>query len=251
MKIRHLLPLVLATLLFIRPAATKESPIEGVSTTRGWIEVSDDYRMRSYLTHPQGADRKLPLVYCVQWLSCDTIEISDGNNGWTQMLRGVAQGGDYLFARVDKVGVGESEGGPCSELDYETALRHHREAMTQLMARDNVDPDRVVVFGASMGSTMAPLLADSLDVAGVAVWGGGAVTWLERLMAFDRNALEYGGTDPAAVADAMSANVAFYKKYLLDEKTPEQIIAANPDMKAIADGIIEVAPKRWTVWQPS
>jgi len=238
MKIRHSLILVFATLLFVRSAAAEDSTIEGASTTHGWVEVSDGYRLRSYLTRPLGAARKLPLVYFVQWLSCDTIEISDGNDGWTQMLRGVAQGGDYLFARIDKAGVGASEGGPCSELDNETELRHHREALTQLMVRDDVDSDRVVVFGASMGSTMAPLLANSHDVAGVAAWGGGAVTWLERLMAFDRNALEYGGGDPAIVADTMAANVAFYKEYLLDQKTPGEIIAANPEMKAIVDGII-------------
>lgn len=238
MGTRHLLTLFFATLLVVRPGAAEESSIDGVSTARGWVQLSDGYRLRSYVTRPRGANGKLPLVYFVQWLSCDTIEISDGDGGWTQMLRGLAQGADFQFARVDKAGVGESEGGPCSELDYETELRHHREALTEFVARDDVDADRVVVFGASMGSTMAPLLANTHNVAGVAAWGGGAVTWLERLMAFDRNALEYGGADPATIADTMEANFAFYKEYLLDGKTPGQIIAADPEMRAVVEGII-------------
>ena len=50
------------------------------------------------------------------------------------------------------------------------------------------------------GLQLAPLLAAGQDVAGVVVWGGGAMTWFERMLRFERNALELGDTDPAQLA---------------------------------------------------
>ena len=85
---------------------------------------------------------------------------------------------------------------------------------------------------------MAPLLAANHEVKGVAVWGGGTVTWLERLLAFDRHALELGDTPPVGIAATISRNAAFYQRYLIDQKTPPQIIAGNAAMKAVVDGII-------------
>ena len=41
--------------------------------------------------------------------------------------------------RMDKRGVGDSGGGPCSELDYETELADHRAALAALYARDGAN----------------------------------------------------------------------------------------------------------------
>ena len=79
----------------------------------------------------------------------------------------------------------------------------------------DVDPRRIVVFGASMGSNYAPLVAAGEDVAGVIVWGGGATTWFERMLRFERSALELGGTDPQALADEVNARAAYFARYLL------------------------------------
>ena len=79
--------------------------------------------------------------------------------------------------------------------------RSPRGARRKLRSRSDVDPQRIVVFGGSIGGTYAPLLAAGEDVAGVMIWGAGATTWAERMLKFERNALELGGSDPPKLAE--------------------------------------------------
>jgi dienelactone hydrolase len=104
------------------------------------------------------------------------------------------------------------------------------QALRQLLSRPDVDPKRVVIYGASMGSNMAPLLAAGQDVAGVAVWGGGAMTWYERTLRFERNALELGDMDPARLASEVSARAAFLARYLIHGESPTTIAASDPEL---------------------
>ena len=50
-----------------------------------------------------------------------------------------------------------------------------------------------MIYGSSLGSTTAPLVAQGKKVAGIIVQGGGAVTYLERMINFDRLYLERSG----------------------------------------------------------
>ncbi len=146
------------------------------------------------------------------------------------MLRRLITESGMLWQRTEKSGVGESKGTPCAQLDYETELAHHKAALRQLKSRPDVDPRRVIVFGASMGSNYAPLVAAGEDVAGVVVWGGGAATWFERMLRFERNALELGDTDPQAIAAEVNARAAYFARYLLKGETPAAIAASDPKL---------------------
>lgn len=67
-------------------------------------------------------------------LSCDSIELpASQTSGWSNMLRRVAQESGMAMWRTEKRGVGDSEGGPCSALDYTTELEDHREALAALL----------------------------------------------------------------------------------------------------------------------
>jgi glyoxylase-like metal-dependent hydrolase (beta-lactamase superfamily II)/dienelactone hydrolase len=154
----------------------------------------------------------------------------DAKDGWSVMLRRLITESGMLWQRTEKSGVGASKGTPCAQLDYETELAHHRAALRQLKARPDVDPRRIVIYGASMGSNYAPLVAAGEDVAGVVVWGGGAQTWFERMLRFERNALELGDTDPQALAGEVNARAEYFTRYLLKGETPAQIAASDPKL---------------------
>ena len=213
---------------------TAGQPLEAlprVDSEYGELRVGENTRLRTVVTRRTGVSGRLPAVLFVQWLSCDSIEIRpDANDGWTTMLRRLITESGMLWQRVDKSGVGDSIGPACYELDYETELAQHRAALRQLMSRPDVDPKRVVIFGASMGSNMAPLLAADQPVAGVSVWGGGATTWFERMLRFERNALELGDTDPARFAPEVSARAAFLARYLLRAESPAAIASSDPEL---------------------
>jgi dienelactone hydrolase len=211
----------------------------GIEIEYGALAVEGGIRLRTILTRPEGVERP-PVILFVQWLSCDTVEIRpDRDNGWLQMMRGVVRESGWAVMRTDKRGVGDSEGGPCSALDYETELADHQAALAALTERDDVDTQRIVVFGASMGSRMASqVAAGAPGIVGVLGWGGGSKTWFERMLAFSRNAMEVGGSDPAGIATRMKQHQAFYTQYLLEGLNPPAIIEADPAMSEVWSDII-------------
>src|SRR5262249_23909177 len=157
-------------------------------------------------------------ILFVQWLSCDSIELpASAKGGWSNMMRRVAQESGMVMARTEKRGVGDSEGGPCSALDYETELADHRRALEALKASDFVDPRPLVVLGASMGGPYPPRAAVPQPVAGIVTWGAGARTWFERMLLFERNHRDLTGTN--ASNDEMKAVSAFLYAYLVEGKS--------------------------------
>ena len=90
-----------------------------------------------------------------------------------------------------------------------------------------------------MGSNYAPLVAAGEDVAGVVVWGGGATTWFERMLRFERNALELGDTEPAGDSpDEVNARAAYFARYLLKGETPAAIAASDPKLGEVWGRIV-------------
>ncbi len=213
--------------------------IDGLDSHYGVLETRDGTRLRTVLTRPAESRGRLPAILFVQWLSCASIELpASKDDGWSQMLRRVARDSAAVMMRTEKAGVGDSEGGPCAELDYETELNHHRDALAALRRSEHVDPERIVVFGASMGGNMAPLVAEGQDVAGIMIWGGGAHTWFERTLAFERRAKEFNGI-PAAELDRYIKKLAlFLSGYLLDARTPDAIVERDPDLAGVWTQIV-------------
>jgi len=212
--------------------------IEGLDSHYGDLRTAGGARLRTILTRPTGTKGRLPAILFVQWLSCDSIELpAKQQDGWSRMLRRLAQESGMVTMRTEKAGVGDSEG-DCPTLDYETELAHHREALAALRRSEHVDPDRIVVYGASMGGNMAPLVAAGEKIAGVMIWGGGAKSWFERTLGFERRAKEFEGV-PASELDAYMRSLApFLVAYLLDRKDPAAIAREQPALAQVWSRIV-------------
>ncbi len=239
-------PVAMICLLALLCIGTKTSAADGnakeshpgIETSYGTLALRDGVKLRTIVTKPDRAAGKLPAILFVQWLSCDTVAISSNpRDGWSAMLRRIVRESDALVWRTEKRGVGSSEGS-CSTMDYETELADHREALNALIARPDVDRERIVLFGGSIGGTYVPLLAAQANVAGVLVWGAGATTWAERMMKFERNALELRMSQPEQLADAMSSRFRFFERYLLEAQTPTQISTEDPTLDAVWGQIV-------------
>jgi pimeloyl-ACP methyl ester carboxylesterase len=201
----------------------------GVETEYGVFRTSDGTRLRTIVTRPAGASGPLPAMMLTQWVSCGSLDVSADK---PSLMRQLAEESHMVFVRVERSGTGDSEGAPCSELDYDTEVRHYRDAFDQIVRHRWVDPKRILLFGSSLGATTAPLVAAGKKVAGIAVQGGGALTYLERMIHFDRLYLERSGKfTPAQLHEEMNRRIAFHVAYLLERKTPEQV---ERDSRALA-----------------
>lgn len=205
--------------------------LPGLDTEYGVVTTSDGLRLRSILTRPEGATGKLPAIMLAQWVSCGSLDFAPDRQN---MLRDIAEQSGMVSVRIERSGTGDSEGPGCDKLDYDTEVRHYREAFDQIARHPWVDADRIVLFGNSLGSTTAPLVAEGKHVAGVAAQGGGAVTYLERMINFDRLYLERSGKyRPEQYHEEMNRRIPFHVEYLLGRKTPQQIEAEHPEWKGI------------------
>lgn len=216
-------------------------PLPGIETEYGSVRTSEGYRLRTMLTRPQGRRGRLPAIFLTQWVSCGSLDFSGDRHA---LLRDIARKSGMVLIRVERSGTGDSEGPACGKLDYDTEVRHYREAFDQLSRHDWVDPSRVVILGISLGATTAPLVAAGKKVAGIAVQGGGAVTHVERMINFDRLYLERSGKyPPAAVHEEMTRRIPFHVEYLLGAQTPEEVVRRRPELAGVWESIRGTEPE--------
>lgn len=211
------------------------------------LTTTDGARLRTILSRPVGAQGRLPVLFLTQWVSCGPLE-----GPAVDQLRALAAGAGMALMRVERSGAGDSLGPACHELDFDTEVRHYREALARLLRHPWVDPERVVIYGSSLGSITAPLVARGHRVAGLLVQGGGALTYAERMIHFDRLFLERSGVAPAEIDRRMRESIAFHAEYLLRRRTPEQIARERPELASVwrrlrgtGDGVHYGRPLAW------
>jgi pimeloyl-ACP methyl ester carboxylesterase len=206
--------------------------LPGLETEYGQVRTSEGNRLRTILTRPAGTTGRLPAIFLAQWVSCGSADFGPASQSELKMI---ADQSGMVFVRVERSGDGDSEGVPCAKLDYDTELRQYREAFDQIARHPWIDPDRIIIFGSSLGSTTAPLIADGKKVAGIAVQGGGAETYLERMINFDRLFLERSGQyRPEQIQAEMLRRIPFHYEYLVRARTPQQVESEHPELKGVA-----------------
>ncbi len=232
------------TVEFVAEAKPLEA-IPGVVSHYGAVTTPDGARLRTIITAPAGDDaRRYPLLF-TQWVSCGSIEYRPGSNS-RELLAALARESGLALVRVERSSDGDSLGPDCDQLDYDTEVNHYVFAFAQLLNQsDRLDPSRVFVYGSSLGSTTAPLVAKALqdagaDIAGVMVQGGGAVTYLERMLTFDRHYLERRpeAVRPEAIHEEILARARFHFEYLIARRHPDQVANDDPRMAAVRADVL-------------
>ncbi|HEX6053936.1 MAG TPA: alpha/beta fold hydrolase [Gemmatimonadaceae bacterium] len=213
--------------------------IPGATVSYSAVRSTRGYLLRTVVTRPADAGtQRLPGVLFVPWLSCDVVEKPDpGNDGFAHMMRDVATRSRMVFMRVEKPGLGDSQGPDCRFAGLEDELAAYRAALQALRARPDVDRSRVFVLGGSIGGALAPILAAESPegIAGVIAVGGFTRTWYEHMLDIERRRLTLMGRTPAEVNVAMHGIARLYTDYLLDRRTPADVVAARPELRALWD----------------
>ena len=206
---------------------------EGVETVYTSVLNPKGPRQRAIITRPSGAASRLPAILFVPWLSCDSVEAPGGPSaGIDELLIRVATESRWVMLRVDKPGVGDSEG-VCADTDLETEIAGSRAALAMLRAHPWVDPQRIVIMGQSFSGAFLPMVAGDTPVAGYIFINSWSRTWMERLIEFERLQLEASGLRAAEVSNRIRQLSEFYALFLEQRKTPAAIIRERPHLAAV------------------
>ncbi|HEX4782201.1 MAG TPA: alpha/beta hydrolase [Usitatibacter sp.] len=216
-----------------RKGGLAEEKVEGVDIRYGEVRTAKGYRVRTYISRPRGTAGRLPVAVFIPWLSCDAVENPRNmKDGWSFMLRIVMRDSGMQVVRIEKPGVGDSEGPSCGETDLEDDMAAFRAGIRAALEDPGVDPSRFYLIGGSVGGALAPVLAREFKPRAIAVSGGFTRTWLEHMLDIERRRLFFSGAAPHDVNAAMRAFSGFYDETLNRGKTPAQAIAAHPEWKA-------------------
>src|SRR5437588_2867754 len=201
------------------------------------VATPDGKRLRAIITKPRGAKTKLPVIFVAGWLSCDSVEAPANTKDASGLVfRGLAQLPEFSLFRVDKQGIGDSEG-VCSETDFDTELAGYRAAFRALKNYDFIDSNRVYILGISNGGGFAPLVpeseAEQRQVRGYLSVGGWAKTWFEHMIEIERRRFGLMGKSPAEVNERMKNVATLYYEWLIKRRAVDAILKEQPQLEEL------------------
>jgi len=211
------------------PAPMENDP--QIETIYGAVSVDNSLR-RTLLTVPRSARGRHPAMLIIGGIGCYSIDNTDATDTYRRLAYDLGRRGIAVM-RLDKSGMGDSQGPPCSTVDYHAEERSYEAAAIALRADPHVDPARVFLFGHSIGTIEAPDIAARVPIAGVIAADGFGRTWVEYEMINTRRQLELIGNTPADVDALMQLKAACMGRALVQNEPMEHILADTPHCRDV------------------
>ncbi|MBK7827416.1 PDZ domain-containing protein [Nannocystis sp.] len=165
------------------------------------IEVAG-VRLRTITVRPPGPGPH-PAWLLLPGLACSSQDFAVAPGHPLRPLVEALVGAGVVSMRVERPGLGDSEGGPCEALGFLAERDIFAAGLAALRARAFVDPEALGLFGHSVGGMLAPLLAGAGEVRRIAVYGSCALPWPQVVRrSAERQAARTGQDIAALVAGA-------------------------------------------------
>jgi pimeloyl-ACP methyl ester carboxylesterase len=217
-----------------RKVKTPRESYPNVDVIYDSVTAPDGKRLRTIITKPRNAKGKLPVIFVAGWLSCDSVEApADTRDESGLVFRGLAQMPGFALFRLDKQGVGDSEG-VCGETDFESELAGYRAAFRALKNYDFIDLRRLYMLGISNGGGFVPIVpekdAEQAQVRGYISIGGWVKTWFEHMLEIERRRFALMGKSPGEVNDQMKGAATLYHELLIKGRSVNDILKEQPQL---------------------
>lgn len=192
-----------------------------VSTPKG--------RLRCIIAYPTSTDRQLPAMLFIQGMNCSSVDTPfDTEQPSTQLLYDIARQG-FVTIRLEKYGIGDSEGPPCESVDYETELQAFTLAARQLKQNPLIDSTRFFLLGHSVGGIIAVQLAQQVPVKGIIAYGTIGRRWTDFLLESRRRMFLRKGKPQDLIDDYLTKINRCNVEYFVMHRPKEEVLQANPD----------------------
>ena len=212
----------------LEPVAEESDP--RVDTIYSAISVGGSLR-RTLISMPKGASRRLPAVLLIGGIGCYSVDNpADRNDPYRRFARDLSKAG-LIVMRIEKSGIGDSQGTPCFETDFDSETEMYVAGLAALEKTAHVDPDKVFLFGHSIGTLIAPRLAVKDSVAGIVVAEAVGINWFEYELANLRRQSVLGGDSPAQTDDLLRSKEVCMHRLLIEHQSEESIETSMPECK--------------------
>ncbi len=204
-----------------RKAKTPRESYPNVEVIYDSVTAPDGKRLRTIITKPRSAKGKLPVIFVAGWLSCDSVEAPAGTKDASGIVfQGLARLPQFSLFRVDKQGVGDSEG-VCAETDFDSELGGYRAAFRALKNYEFIDNNRIFILGISNGGGFAPLIPES---------------HAEHMLEIERRRFGLMGKTPGEVTQMMKQAATLYYEWLIKGLPVDDILKEQPQLAELWPG---------------
>jgi alpha-beta hydrolase superfamily lysophospholipase len=211
-------------------AAPNENDPE-VTTLYGTVNVANTLR-RTLITIPHNPPAPRPAVLLIGGVGCYSVDVAaNPQDPYLRLTHDLSRAG-FVTMRLEKSGVGDSQGPPCRNVDFFSESHSYAVALEALKRDPHVDPKRLYLFGHSIGSIIAPQLALTSQVSGVIVAEAVGRDWPEYELRNTRRQLEVGGSPPVEVDENVLQKASCMQRLLVEKQPEAQIERAMPECKA-------------------
>jgi alpha-beta hydrolase superfamily lysophospholipase len=201
--------------------------------------VVDGSPRRVIVTAPKASGRH-PAVLYLTGIGCFSQESLDLGAPDAKLLYGLSRAG-FVTMRVEKTGMGDSEGPPCDSAmsDLQAEVRSYVAGARALKQYSFVDSTKLFLLGLSIGGVEAPLVAERERVEGLIVVNTVAKPFLEYLLETHRRQLELNHIPYDEIDRRMRLEEKCNHRLLIEKQTPEQVLT---DMPGCGEAITYPAP---------
>ncbi len=186
---------------------------------------------RTIVTRPV-APGKSPAVLLLGGIGCYSLDLPfDDANAYKKILYHLTRRGLTTF-RVEKTGMGDSLGPPCSQADLNAEIAGYAAGLRALIEDTRVDSERIYLLGHSIGGMIAPVLANEFPVRGVIAIGTVGISWFEYELENSRRQGTLAGLSPTELEARMRRKELCAHQLLVEKKTPESILNHHPECES-------------------
>lgn len=185
-------------------------------------------RRRTIITKPKQQDGRKPAVLFVGGIGCYSMDYPfDKETPYRQLIESFSRDG-FVTMRVEKSGMGDSEGEACAKVDLQTEVEGYVAGLKELKTKPYVDPEKIFIVGHSIGGIVGPLIAEREPVRGIATAGTAGTTWFEYELINRRRQLKLEGMSPAKIGAQMQLKQWCMHQLLIARQPRAEILEKRP-----------------------
>lgn len=183
-------------------------------------------QLRAIINKPPGQGRMKAMLF-IPGYTCSSQDGWSADHPYARIVHAFSKAG-YVVLRVEKTGLGDSEGTPpCEDCDLYGEVESFTAGLRKLKSLPYVDSTQVFIFGHSMGGVVGPMIAATERVKGLMVYGTTAKSWYEYQIEMNRLQGMLAKPDPMAFEADCRAQAGLAYEYYIRKRSLADI-ATDP-----------------------